>query len=385
MRSTAIFLVCIVIGISLYPNSANARTWQVKKDGTGDFAVIQPAVEAAASGDSILIGPGRYDNFQYSADVKAIVRITAEKDLYFIGEGAESVTIGFFTPLEETWVTGINSPWYLSNTITIQGIKFLNLHAGAGVTGNIIARDCIFQSVRYAIELRGGGESTIQYCNFTECWSGVTARDCDSVLIENCELTSSYEGTTGFNFFNITQADIISCNVNGDRFALYENSNGNISNCTADTKFRSCVQVRSGSLVLVENCTLSGAVNCLNAQHINTNIEFKNTIIQGGSHSALHASEGAIVSASGCDIYRREDAPYVVKTKDYSSGWPLYKMNLGGNFWGNVGPGAEDIDAYILDKLDDPQNNVIVEYSPNENSPVPSESTSWGTVKCLFR
>ena len=37
-----------------------ARTWYLEKDGSGDFAVIQEAVDAAASGDTLRIGPGRW-------------------------------------------------------------------------------------------------------------------------------------------------------------------------------------------------------------------------------------------------------------------------------------------------------------------------------------
>lgn len=40
--------------------SASARTWRVEKDGFGDYTTIQPAVDAAAPGDIVLIGPGRY-------------------------------------------------------------------------------------------------------------------------------------------------------------------------------------------------------------------------------------------------------------------------------------------------------------------------------------
>ena len=40
--------------------NSQAATWTVEKDGSGDFTVIQDAVNAASGGDTILIGPGRY-------------------------------------------------------------------------------------------------------------------------------------------------------------------------------------------------------------------------------------------------------------------------------------------------------------------------------------
>ena len=39
-----------------------ARSWHVEQDGSGDWVRINTAVEAAASGDTILIGPGRYSD-----------------------------------------------------------------------------------------------------------------------------------------------------------------------------------------------------------------------------------------------------------------------------------------------------------------------------------
>jgi len=44
--------------------SAQGRTWYVEKDGSGDFIEIQFAVWAADDGDTIVIGPGRFDFYQ---------------------------------------------------------------------------------------------------------------------------------------------------------------------------------------------------------------------------------------------------------------------------------------------------------------------------------
>ncbi|MBK7670012.1 MAG: hypothetical protein IPJ24_01300 [bacterium] len=47
-----------IIAVVLHAGStATAGTLTVRRDGTGDFTVIQDAVNAAASGDTIRIGP----------------------------------------------------------------------------------------------------------------------------------------------------------------------------------------------------------------------------------------------------------------------------------------------------------------------------------------
>ncbi len=53
----AIVVVGLLIGLAM---PARARTWHVEKDGSGDFTVIQAAVDAAAPGDTIRIGAGQF-------------------------------------------------------------------------------------------------------------------------------------------------------------------------------------------------------------------------------------------------------------------------------------------------------------------------------------
>ena len=46
--------------------SAQGTVWTVDFDGSGDFDEIQPAVDAAADGDVILVAPGGYAPFRIS-------------------------------------------------------------------------------------------------------------------------------------------------------------------------------------------------------------------------------------------------------------------------------------------------------------------------------
>jgi hypothetical protein len=55
LLSASAILICLGIA-----NTANARTWHVAADGSGDAPTIAAAVDSSKSGDVILVGPGTH-------------------------------------------------------------------------------------------------------------------------------------------------------------------------------------------------------------------------------------------------------------------------------------------------------------------------------------
>lgn len=51
---------CIFLSVLFLVAAAQAATWVVKPDGTGDFPTIQDAIDSAVSGDVILLTDGLF-------------------------------------------------------------------------------------------------------------------------------------------------------------------------------------------------------------------------------------------------------------------------------------------------------------------------------------
>ena len=73
MKSTLGLFICLLLFV---PVTSQGRTWLVKKDGSGDCTGVQACVDSASIGDTVLVGPGTYDE---CLDMKSGVLLTSEQ------------------------------------------------------------------------------------------------------------------------------------------------------------------------------------------------------------------------------------------------------------------------------------------------------------------
>ena len=135
LPATLVLLALLATALVLAP-AAGAATWRVERDGSGDYTTIQPAVDAAASGDTILIGPGHYTEYQHvhplgwvnPADVFVLCHVGG---LTLIGSDPEEVIIGpdaLFPDLPGPY--GIVMEEGLEGSLRLEGLTLQNLYKG---------------------------------------------------------------------------------------------------------------------------------------------------------------------------------------------------------------------------------------------------------------
>ncbi|MDD4309130.1 MAG: T9SS type A sorting domain-containing protein [Candidatus Cloacimonetes bacterium] len=69
----------LIIMLTLFPFLMNGLTHTVKLDGSGDYTTIQGALNASASGDTVLVYPGRYyENVRIQTDSISLISLEAQ-------------------------------------------------------------------------------------------------------------------------------------------------------------------------------------------------------------------------------------------------------------------------------------------------------------------
>ncbi|MCD4730969.1 MAG: hypothetical protein K8R74_10235, partial [Bacteroidales bacterium] len=77
--------ILAVIALATFTPSAQATIHTVKQDGTGDFTTIQAGINAANTGDTVLVWPGTYfENIDYNSKsiTVASIYLTTQQDNY---------------------------------------------------------------------------------------------------------------------------------------------------------------------------------------------------------------------------------------------------------------------------------------------------------------
>ena len=391
MRQSIWFL----LSLTLFAVPCLASTWHVELDGSGDFTVIQDAVDAAAAGDTIYVGPGRFDTRRPIPgwdDFQSTVSIQKNR-MVVIGSGADQTILGADTVYwdyrciaviesaetvdsfyirDVAIVGGYDGIHYERDGLDVQSCEFANSSSGISVFGS---RDCSIRDSYFhdhvipVISYSSNENIGIYNCRVERAEIGLAMQGVVDAVIRDCVIT---ECQSGFQFVGST-GSISNCQVAGipgEEFGgggwFTEGSVVEMSDCTIDysmTDTYSAMDVRNWAIV-------SGQRN----------------EIRGGGHTTLRVhGQAHLEGFFSNSIYKAEDYALVANYYNPSLTGPLVTMNLTNNYWGTED--ASLIEAWIDDAQDHPDNLdywMIVDYSPYFSESVPTEDASWGDVKAMY-
>ena len=368
------------------PMTAQAATWRVEKDGSGDYSIIQDAVDASAEGDTIQIGPGRYDDFfDFVAPAwtePAVIGVT-KNNLTFIGAGKDMTFVGpnqLFNPPGMCPMTVICVENYFGK---FQDLSFENVNTGVyWAYGRVEVSDCSFIGSEHGIIVFNDGGGVIENSEFEMIYgmdNGVISFfPCRDLTVSNCRFGGSGKAISLNGTVNVS---VYSCEFSSERagVGIKGGSRGIMSNCQFSNNVGLGVWVSNNSILQLNNNQIYGSFSALYLE-TNSHVAGAENEFEGGADvSTIYASYGSSVTLHDCHIFKTGD--YAFKTEFFAESF--VEQDMTHNYWGATNP--DILETWIWDANDDPGINSIVNYLPMANGPVPTEEKSFGSIKAMFR
>lgn len=376
------------LGLALLPE-ADARTWRVERDGSGDYVVIQDAVDAAAEGDTILIGPGEYtESSVWEYDVgffgETYVGVPIN-NITLIGTSRDSTIIG---PAVKNWdeanflPKGISLRAQTSDGLRIENLTVRNCREGLRLNGSAIVRDV----------------------TLIENGSGIFAFE-DTFLVEDSEIRGSdftgaiYAATS--NSSMMRRVKFIDCaqgalSLNGPTLII------------EDSEFRNgavYAEAQFDARMEMYRCVGTGSLNAGISAQFNSDFVMENcrmsvrsqvVVISDGSRAVIRGShlrsqlEDVIVTlqqsmptVNGCDLIVDRPERWAVNLGVTANDNPDFVWDFTGNWWGTADPAR--IAERINDSNDDPRIDETADFSGWLTGPVPVEGSTFGGLKSGYR
>ncbi len=147
---------------------AFATTWHVEKDGSGDFTVIQDALNSCASGDTVLVGPGRYTEhapFDFGALTEDTYVVVDTPNLTLRGTDRDAVIVGpeVFTKINSREPNGIATSLQAASP-KIENLTVENVVDGVTIEVAADATDCILRNCEDGFIIGSSANHTFTRC-----------------------------------------------------------------------------------------------------------------------------------------------------------------------------------------------------------------------------
>jgi hypothetical protein len=362
---------------------AAGATILVRKDGTGDYSVLHTAVNAAADGDTILIGPGEFTETRsvqipgWPFDVLTHGDVLVRR-LTIIGAG-EGVTVIGPVSLPSDGALGhhglsmmrMDHELYISDlTIRSSGLFF---------EGSFTVQRCELRNSSVIWATLTGTSNLIRDCRFSgQDTGGIVAWPSDSGLeFEDCQFNGAYALVCN------SDVSFRRCRFDGGTFAvrIIDGERCQILDCDITNVSWGISTVLDWPPYQCEihSSRIAGVYAALSIDD-RTSATVENSVLTGGSDSVVYAHDADAITIHGCDFVK--GAGPVFRCERSAALGPV-TYDVTNNYWGTSD--ESQIREWIIDSNDDASIFATVQYSPFSGQSVPTETTSWGDVKVLFR
>jgi len=358
--------VATTLVLLLLPVLCLGRTWHVEKDGSGDFTVIQDAVDAAASGDTILIGPGRFDD--YSPHVIAgqsynMHVFVSGKDLVVSGAGKDQTIIGMETDAHDLITYCIATNY---GTVTVEQLTVSNAEYGIDVAyGSGTISQCRITGAMFGVYPDVSSQCDIDHCEFVGNRFGIWHYSAAGhAAVQGCSFTSDVSSSTGIVCQSLSGTGAYECTFTGLTFGVQYSfhATGRIEGCVFEDCSYAPVDITDGSTLEIVDCEMEGGVYCIYAER-EGNFSGSGNTLNGGETAVIRA-EGAIDNPDITftnNVLRHAPDGLLVQLGFFNYP-PLKHLDFTHNDWGYTD--ADSIAALIWDGSDDPSIYGVVGFEP---------------------
>jgi len=366
---------------------AQAETLYVRQDGSGDFTVIQDAVDAASEGDLIDIGPGVFREFgTYNlgwGDFDAYVLLT-QNNLTLVGAGSDQTSIGPESIDDHTRDTYGIIQMDLSSVIVLN-LRFVNINY-KGIyhnQGHLEVEDCVFENGNVGIIGQFSAGAIIRNCTFQNLTDdGISAHPpSNDVLVEDCQFTNVRKGYA-FNWSGTQNCRVLNCTFTGGVVGggFYDGATGEVYGCSFSGQLNyGMTFLNSGSVDVRDNVVLeeNGWGMWIQNDYPCT---FRDNIIYSAANCLLVTMPVEMEFHNNHIL--RAPGGFFARTGEYWP-WDPFYIDVTENYWGTTD--LDEIAEWIFDGHDDPNVNLYFVYEPIAQGPVPTQQMSWGGLKELYR
>jgi hypothetical protein len=288
----------LVLGLLLMCTNAHALSYTVEADGSGDFATIQAAFDAAAPGDSIELTGGDYTG---AGNVDLTV-VTANLTLWSAVEGA-TIDAGGTSRCLRVYADG-----FRAENVTLAGGQAnsgggILVDAGSPVFVDVIIKGCN-ANTGGGVYLASAGTSSFDNCTITGCdaikGGGIYIEDSSGApFFANCSIRSNSASSDGGGL----HAEAVGPHFIDCEFSLNSAVNGG-----GDAKFGfDCTALFERCEFLEGQAELGGALHC--AGNDMSRFEFcifsrASGLGNSSRGGALYAVDNSTTSFLNCTFFR---------------------------------------------------------------------------------